>query len=508
MKFSRLLTIGLFYLGIAPQVYGQAALFNNQKGADIDFSSQITTQKVLKLDDPFLVQLFARWKSLGALEPATNDFFDLIFAGERKEALKRLETVKDAKITDLRTPIEMYLLYREGHFQSFLSLWIEYSSDSNFLKTELGLAFDQYLAPGLSLLLMNAGFHISQSQSKMLLKIENEASVINYSLQALKALRTGKDSLKWIGKLNESDELRVMLAQSAVLDYAREGQLGASGKLISQVIEPWMHTEKDLEKVALHYLTLGRLLYQARAFEQAEHFYYLIPESSRYFVEARTEILWSHLQKRDFSKAKGQLATLRLSVFKEKFYPEIFLAQAIGNTMLCEFVDAKHSIQEFIEVNKKWAQKIEKELASKSPSVVYVNNYVRLVQDQLSSLKKERESFKKIGIKRYEERLGDLSRDANKARADLAHTQWKNRKVILEEAIYKMKFVRVELLSRMRAFKEQIAEALPDGDSVSVYRAATARDNQLVFPSDGVIWGDELFNMSAEVKNLCVQGKI
>lgn len=508
MKISRLLTTSFFFIGFIAQAYGQSALFNNQKGADIDFSSQITTQKVLKLDDPFLVQLFARWKSLGALEPATNDFFDLIFAGEKKEALRRLEGVRDPKIADLKTPIEMYLLYREGHFQSFLSLWMEYSSESNFLNTELGLAFDQYVAPGFSLLLMNAGFHISESQSAMLGKIESQASVINYSLQAIKALRTGKDSLKWIGKLSESDELRVMLAQSAVLDYAREGQLGASGKLISQVIEPWMQTEKDLEKVALHYLTLGRLLYQARAFDQAEHFYYLIPESSRYFVEARTEILWSHLQKRDFSKAKGQLATLRLSVFKEKFYPEIFLAQAIGNTMLCEFVDAKESIQEFIEVNKKWAGTIQKELTSKTPSVVFVDNYVRLVQDQLRNIENEREKFKSDGIKRYEERLNTLSKSANSSLTRLAHNQWNNRKMILEEAIYKMKFVRVELLSRMRAFKEQIAEALPDGDSVSVYHAATARDNQLVFPSDGVIWGDELFNMSAEVKNLCAQGKI
>lgn len=507
MKLFTCLAINFaFALGVN-SLHAQDAVLQGMKGADIDFSSQLKKQKTLKFDDPFLVQLFARWKALGALEPSTNELFDAIFEGENQTALLKLQTLSDSKLTGLKAPIEMYLLYKEGQYQTALTQWIDLSSSTNFLATELGLAFDQMAGPGLTLLVSNTGFQVSPSVAEKLTSIEARESIVNYTLQAYKALRTGKDALKWIGKLPENTELRVMLAQTAVLAYAKEGQLGASGKLITQVIEPWMETESDYEKVSLHYLTLARLLYQARAFAQAEHYYYLIPESSRYFIEARTEVLWSQLQRRDFSNAHGQLASLKLPVFETSFHPEIFLVQAIGNTMLCEFMDAQSAISRFIKVNRSWAKKISENIASKEPMVVFENEYVSLVKRQIESTKRERAFFKALKVSRYDNLLTQIEADAKVELNTLARTQWENRKKILEDAIYKMKFVRVELLSRMRAVKEGIAANL-SGDSVSVYQAATAKSNQIVFPSDGMLWGDELFNMSAEIKNLCIEGKL
>lgn len=508
MSYSKGLALSLFLCLCVGSVQAQSGVLQNMKGADIDFSSQLQKSKALKLDDPFLVQLFARWKALGALKPETNELFDLIFAGENKAALLSLQKLSDQKISSLRTPIEMYLLYQEGHYQSALSLWPDLSSETNFLSTELGLAFDQFAGPGLTLLVSNTGYNVSSEVARKLQMIEGRESIVNYTLQAYKALRSGKDALKWIGKLPENTELRVLLAQSAILSYARDGQLGASGKLISQVIEPWMQDESDLEKVALHYLTLARLLYQARAFDQAEHYYYLIPESSRYFVEARTEVLWSQLQRRDFSNAHGQLATLRLPVFESSYHPEIFLVQAIGNTMLCEFVDAQQAISRFVSVNRSWAKKISENLASENPQIVYENDYVGLLKRQLASVKREREILKALKLTGHEAKLAQIESEAADALKELARGQWENRKKILEDAIYKMKFVRVELLSRMRAVKEGLASNIAGGDQVSRYQAATAKSNQIVFPSDGMLWGDELFNMSAQVKNLCIEGKL
>ena len=76
-------------------------------------------------------------------------------------------------------------------------------------------------------------------------------------------------------------------------------------------------------------------------------------------------------------------------------------------------------------------------------------------------------------------------------------------------ALYKMKFVRIELLSRMRAVAEGLNEQLPTKDMVKRYEAAPVRynGNQISFPSDGMLWADELFNMKGKVKNLCLQGK-
>ena len=84
--------------------------------------------------------------------------------------------------------------------------------------------------------------------------------------------------------------------------------------------------------------------------------------------------------------------------------------------------------------------------------------------------------------------------------------QWSNRKTMLESALYKMKFVKIELISRMRQVEMNMKVA--GSDEVSRQSAATARNNQLSFPRDGALWGDELFHMSASVINKCVKGEL
>ena len=69
-----------------------------------------------------------------------------------------------------------------------------------------------------------------------------------------------------------------------------------------------------------------------------------------------------------------------------------------------------------------------------------------------------------------------------------------------------MKFVKIELISRMRAAEMNMNIA--QLDVVSRQDAATARNNQMRFPKKGPLWGDELFNMSATVINKCANGEL
>ena len=73
---------------------------------------------------------------------------------------------------------------------------------------------------------------------------------------------------------------------------------------------------------------------------------------------------------------------------------------------------------------------------------------------------------------------------------------------MLETALYKMKFVRVELLSRMRQY--ELNQPIANGDEVRVQMAANAKKDQLKFKNDGVLFGDELFHMTAKIKNKCL----
>lgn len=500
----------LFLTILCLPAFANSNLLLNNEGADLDFSKQLTVKKSLELDDPFVILLFSRWKALGALEPQANAWFDGIFAKNYEASLKALPVIKANKIQDLKKPVELYLLYRLGYFQTFLNEWITFTGSSNFLKTELGLALDQVVAPQSSLLILKSGLSLSEKQEKLLENVKDRLdSRLNISLQAFKALKTGAGAIEWIGRLPEDDIMRLHLAHTALLDYGRKGMLGASGKLIKKVVEPWIEKSENEEEIALYYMTLGRLLYQARAFKAASTYYRLIPDSSKYFLQAKTELLWVLLQTRDFSEAMGELATLKLEIFEDRFYPEVYLASAIGHTMLCQFKDARESIHQFVDVNKDWAQRISTALGSTNPPTIEENFYSKVMRKQLLSLKSELNTLKERKIDRYNELLNERVSLVKGKLVTESKRQWKNREKILMSALYKMKFVRIELLSRMRAVAEGLNEQLPTKDMVKRYEAAPVRynGNQISFPSDGMLWADELFNMKGKVKNLCLQGK-
>ena len=507
----KILSLSALFSLVSIQLFAQGSQgLTGLEGADIDFSKQLSQVKQLKLDDPFLIQLYSRWKAMGAVEPKTNEWFNLIFTGENEQAFMVYHKahLNEPKLQSLKKPVELYLLYKLGYFQTFYDQWATYSAASAFPKTELGLALDHVVAPQSSQIMINQGFFVDSKLKSNLSKLTTYEGHLNYSLQSFNALRSGDDAVSWIGKLKDSDELRLHLAHTALLDYGRQGQLGASGKLISKVVEPWIEKSSKPEEIALYYMTLGRLLYQAGAYKQAEHFYYLIPEKSKYFLEARTEALWVQLQERDFPTAKGQLESLKMSVFTDQFYPEVFLAQAIGNTMMCQFIEAKRSIVSFINVNKSWAKKIEAAVSMENPPMVKENFYVSGIRGREVALNKEATSFKERGITAYQTRYQEILAEAKVQLRSEAKKQWVNRREILDAAIYKMGFVRIELLSRMRAVAQGIKDTFT-ADTVSVFQAAPARENknEMNFPNDGMLWGDELFRMSAEVHNMCIQGK-
>jgi adenylate kinase family enzyme len=503
-RMKKLLLIFLF---LSTNVIATTNTLLDQKGSDIDLSSNLRTQKVLNLNDPFLIQLYTSWKAKGPIDIKSNDFFLNTVNHYYRTALVGLQDIKSKESDDLLKANELYLLYKLGHYQTFLGKWIDHSASTSFLKTELGLALDQVVAPHVSRIYLGTGFSLTKEMEKKLLKIEDIPNQINYSLQAIKYSKSGDKAVKWIGKLKKGDYFRVQLAYSAILSYAKQGKIGASGTLIKKIIEPWIEENNNKEDIAFYYLTLGRLLYQAKAFDESLAYYKLIPESSKYFLEARTESLWTHLQKRDFSNSAGELASLKMTVFSKQFYPEIFLASAIGHTMLCQFTDAKKSILGFIKSNKIWGKKIEEALKSKKPTLIRETATTRQMKNQIKNINKELDYFKRKKISGYDEDLHIRLSYVKILLNEEIRSQWSNRYKILDSALYKMKFVRIELLSRMKAVSEGLQNKLAGQDSVSLYQSANLKGNQMSFPDDGMPWGDELFNMSADVINQCIKGK-
>jgi hypothetical protein len=501
------LFVGLFLIIGSFNSFADTSALQKLEGSEIDFTSQIKVQKQLNLDNPFVIQLFSSWKALGPLEMSTNLWVELILDKQYLKALSLLPSLKETKLATIKNASELYLLYQTGHIETFLSKWIELSSSTNFLQTELGLALDQIVGTKSTQLILDNGFAITNDVSLKLIKIEKIPSKLNYSLQAFKALRSRENALGWISKLDESDPLRMPLAQTALLHYAKEGKIGASGKIIKSIIEPILSKSSDEEELSLYFMTLGRLLYQAGALSESKKYYDLIPESSSYFLKAKSEALWAHLREKDYSRTKGELATLELSMFNDKFYPEAYLISAMANVMMCEFVESRAAINRFIDVNKKWAREIDKNINDPKALPVTKNLFITNLEKAKVSLVKEKKSLESQKLDpQYLFPIDTQIASIDKILRNEISTQWSNRKKVLETAFYKMQFVKIELISRMRAVEMNMKIA--GSDEVRQQSAAPVRNNQLSFPRDGALWGDELFQMSATVKNKCMSGEI
>jgi hypothetical protein len=504
---KKILSLTLTFLSF--NLFAESGTLQGLSGSEIDFTSKIQVQKQITLDNPFVIQLYSNWKSLSTNDALTNSWVEATLNKDFEKALGLVSNLKisnnDLKLKSMVDATELYLHFELGHYQTFLSRWIDISSSSNFLKSEMGIAIDQIIGEKSTKILIENGFYLSSDRLKNLTKIEAIPSRMNYSLQAFKALRTRENAVVWIGKLSETDPLRIPLAETAILHYSKDGKLGASGKILKSVIEPILSKSNDEEELSLYFMTLGRLLYKANALTEARKYFDLIPESSSYFLEAKSEALWIHIREKDLSRAKGDLASLELKVFDDKFYPEAYLVSAMANIMLCQFKESKNSISRFIEVNKKWAQEITKNLNNPDALPVKNNFFLTNLEHAKASITKEQKWFdsKKLNPV-YLSTLNDDLAAINVVEKKEINNQWQNKKVLLESALYKMKFAKIELISRMRQVENNMMIA--DMDEVHDQKAATAKNNQIKFPTDRTIWGDELFHMSASVKNKCMQG--
>ena len=92
--------------------------------------------------------------------------------------------------------------------------------------------------------------------------------------------------------------------------------------------------------------------------------------------------------------------------------------------------------------------------------------------------------------------------------------QWRNRERELSEAIRKMEFVKVELLSELRFFAKLNGSASGGTPSAQASEReknegkqllASASDGAAVFPFDGVVWPDELFKLRSVAAGQCLQ---
>ncbi|MBD64254.1 MAG: hypothetical protein CME62_03550 [Halobacteriovoraceae bacterium] len=474
----------------------------------------IKQQKQLVLDDHFLVQFYGNYMALRTMDRDFMDWAQLFLDKKYTQALKTSFSINvdNEEKNKLVKASRLYLLYKLGLNQSFFNEWLSLSVQSSFLNSPLGIALDQIVGKNASHWFLKNNIYVTQMQRKALSMLEANNTLFNISAQAMFNLRSGLAGLKFIGKLPIKDPLRIKLADSAILSYARQGELAKSAKILKEVYEPVLADEKDINKISAYYLTLARMLYQARAFEASEYYYELIPDEASQFLTARVEKLWISMQDNDLSQVRGDMHTLSQQIFKDKFIPEIYLVSSMANLKTCQFNEVEKNFKTFVEVSKHFLTEIEENLNAKKPKIIdrddfYLNYLARANQKLMQETKSLEKGYQEFGFAQKQ-----MSSHKNLQKLVMAnHTlelkrKWNNRKQLLSSTIRKMRFVKVEFLSTMRRLKNELAQ-IKHGDEIHLTSSALDKSDRVVFPYDGVLFGDELFNYASSLKNLCLRGR-
>jgi len=489
--------------------------------------SQFKASKQLELDNPFLVQLYGSFRELGTSSFEVNTWVNTVLNKDYEKAAHLITVMKEKAPQKFKAMIDataLYLYWQLDLPQTFFNAWLRQSSEHKFLDTVLGVALDELIAENSSKWFIKNGVVLSADQKIQLTQIQDIDSKFNFSAQAWKALRSGDKALTWIKKLAPKDPLRFYLAQTIVVDLAKQGKLGDAAGLLKEVHEPKAASSENTEEIVDYYMLLARLLYQAGALDASSHYYSLIPDESKKYLQSKIENLWINLRNGEMAKVKGDLASLELEIFEDKFLPEIYLVSSIANLKLCQFKQVKSAFDQFISNNKEWSKKINRNIEAETPAEVDATDFfLSSVNTALTKLTEENTKLTKLAKRSVEATVPAVGEQAHwktaivhnmrvqnighKAKTYELRKRWSNRKKVLEASIRKMRFVKIEFISLMRKINKRLAQThKKSSDSVTTYAAAAKKRDQVAFPFDGVLFSDELFNMTAEVKSLCLSG--
>ena len=536
MKISVLLLVSM--LGIYSNVGANAGidvLLNSldvkddstQVSDKIDSAPEISPTKSFDLTDHFLAHLFSSWREEKELEYDVNQWIMQVLRKDFTDAAHLIPAVRrqipDSWRTTLRAA-EIYLYRQLGLGQTFVNTWLSYALNPSFLTHPSVVILSEILAKDAFDLVMDIAPILNAQQSAFLESMPvSTKNQINLALKSWANLNKGMKAAPLLSKIPPSHPMMIPMAKTVVIAHLKNGDVANAGRVLKKYLTPILNKTQDTGLLRDHYLTIARLLYQVGMLDASEEYYRKIPNNTSDYLRAQTELAWVLLRKRDTGRLRGLLTTLGHDLFVDTFNPEVYLVRSIANLKLCQYKSVHNDFSAFIDNNKKWGKKIIEEIKKENPQKEdrIDDYYISLYERSLANLIKEWAHLSNLrdksikaalpimpGIQvHWKEALNDISiaKEHQKKRVAVEHRRfWKNREIVLKEAIRKMRFVKVEMMGQLQEMQDSVG--FENGDKVSTVRSALDKGNQQVFPFDGIIWGDEMFHLYAEAENFCLAG--
>ena len=94
-------------------------------------------------------------------------------------------------------------------------------------------------------------------------------------------------------------------------------------------------------------LSLARVFYSTGQYDLSIKYYDKIPQKSYNWLPSLFEAAWGHFQRKNFSKALGNVHTLNAPYFENYFFPESLILKAVVYWKHCQWQKSQEAINEF-----------------------------------------------------------------------------------------------------------------------------------------------------------------
>ncbi len=515
---------------------GADALLNSlgKSVTSVEGSDKTTTaiQTTINLDNPVARQLFNDWSNQKGLSYEMNSWVQSFFSN-KYETFAHLKTAMNPAVEMLPVSFQnaigaayLYSLYRLNLPQSFVSDWLAMMEKDVFVASPSSQALDEALmtTEPLDQWISSRKIQLTASQEEIVKKIGSARHPSWLMMNAFVLQRKGLAAEEILTKLPINSSFRPKLSMTVALAYARKGDLANAAKVLKVYYEPWMAQSKNAAANSRYSLEIARLLYQAGSVEGAIQYYQKIPKGSADYITAREELSWCWLRTGDLAQLRGNLATLNSSILSDQFRPESALVKSISDLKMCNYSEVEKSFVGFIKQNKEWAKKIESAIQSPdSSNPRVIDDYSQFAMDAVKAQTVELSSLEDLANRSVSAALPAVGQQkhwttaiaglkltmesAKKRQAEEFRRQWKADKNILQEAIRKMQFVKVELLSQVSEVDSLTNKQPPSNEMINTAKIKIKSEGEMNFPFDGVVWPDELFKLRAVTNGQCA-GKL
>ncbi len=529
------------FKGKAPKVEAPREVVEAPKLQDAGLSSV----DQFKLNDPLSVQFFTAWnESRSKLTPEVSFWAAQFLKGDYEQAMHLWESV-DSKIPSsfraAANAARLASLVRMGLTQTAIEEWVDLVGSSSAANADAWVSILETMIPRWISASYSGGVEDpSATWDKVLLdrgvilnaELENEVMRLDprkrlsiVSLQAYASLRKGEQGKKLLGMLRMDNRLKLPLAQTVALAQARRGDLASAATTLKEHAEPALETQKDYVKASSYLLQIARFLFQAGMWDESESYLRKIPTSAPEFVGSREELAWILLRKGDVSQLRGEIASLSTEAAEARFQPELPVVRAISNLKLCSYGAVQKDFDQFSKRYGAWATQIDQALtARETPAPVTPDAFTSLAELRVNALNSELSKITELHTrslktgtpsvvgrqgqwKKLEVRMASRQELAKKLLSNEYRRQWRNQKTLLGEAIRKMRFVKVELLHQMHIAANDERKGMDVVPTTQGAALQTTGNDQIVFPMDGVIWPDELFQLQSQVESRCLRAQ-